>query len=108
VVDVAGAVAARGFPAGLSLAVAFELEDALVPENAGAWRLLVEGGRGALERGGAGGPRLDVGGFSSLYTGWSTSAGLARAGRLSGGSAEERARLDAAFAGPTPWMLDEF
>jgi predicted acetyltransferase len=108
VVDVAGAVAARGFPAGLSLAVSFELEDEILPENSGVWRLLVEGGRGALERGGAGGARLDVGAFSSLYTGWSTSAGLARAGRLVGGSAEERARLDAAFTGPTPWMLDEF
>lgn len=108
VVDAPGAVAARGFPEGLSLAVPFELEDALVPENCGAWRLCVEDGRGVLERGGSGGVRLDVGAFSSLYTGWSTTAALARAGRLAGGSAAELRRLDAAFGGPTPWMMDEF
>jgi hypothetical protein len=33
---------------------------------------------------------------------------LARAGLVEGAGAEERAALDAAFAGPTPWMLDEF
>jgi hypothetical protein len=33
---------------------------------------------------------------------------LDRAGRLSGGTPEERGALDAAFAGPVPWMLDEF
>ena len=47
-------------------------------------------------------------GFSSLYTGWADTAALERAGLLSGGSAEQRAALDAAFAGSPPWMLDEF
>ncbi len=52
--------------------------------------------------------QLDVGSLSSLYTGWATTAALERAGLISGGSSEERAALDAAFAGPTPWLLDEF
>jgi hypothetical protein len=49
-----------------------------------------------------------VNGFSSLYTGWATTAALERAGLLTGGSPAERAALDAAFGGATPWMLDEF
>ena len=51
---------------------------------------------------------LDVGAFSSLYTGWASCAALDRAGRIAGGSGRERAALDAVFAGPTPWLLEEF
>ena len=52
--------------------------------------------------------RLDVGALAALYTGWASTAMLARAGRLSGGGEAERAALDAAFAGPAPWMADSF
>jgi predicted acetyltransferase len=108
VVDAPGAVAQRGFPPGLEVEIALSLVDALVAENAGAFVLRVSKGEGRLETGGSGGLRLGVGAFSALYTGWATPAVLARTGLLAGGSAEERARLDAAFAGPTPTMLDEF
>ncbi len=108
IIDVEGAVAARGFPLGLDARVALEVEDPQLPENGGRFLLHVEKGTGRLERGGPGGIALDVGALSSLYTGWATSSVLARAGRLRGGSAEDRARLDAAFAGPTPWLMDEF
>jgi predicted acetyltransferase len=108
VVDAPGAVAARGFPTGLEVEVPLELRDDLLPDNAGPWRLRVAGGRGCLERGGPGGPVLDAGAFSALYTGFAGSALLARTGRLAGGSAEQRAALDAAFAGPTPALLDQF
>jgi predicted acetyltransferase len=102
------AIAARGFAPGLELTVPFELGDAQISSNTGAWTLVVEKGEGRLEPGGAGSLRLDVGAFSSLYTGWATTATLTRAGLLVGGTDAERAALDAAFAGPTPWMLDEF
>lgn len=107
-VDAPAAVAARGFAPGLDLQVELELADAELPANAGAWRLVVEKGRGRLEPGAGGGVRLDAAGLASLYTGWASCALLERAGRLAGGSAEERAALEAAFAGPTPWMLDAF
>ena len=57
---------------------------------------------------GSGSLRLEIGAFSALYTGWATPATLMRAGLLAGGTDAERAALGAAFAGPTPWMLDEF
>ncbi|MDJ0848124.1 MAG: GNAT family N-acetyltransferase [Myxococcota bacterium] len=107
-VDVTGAVEARGFPAGVEVEVPLEIEDAQLPDNAGCWVLHVHGGQGRLERGGPGAVALDVGALSSLYTGWATTAVLARAGRLRGGSDDERAALDTAFAGPTPWLMDEF
>lgn len=108
VIDAPGAVEARGFPAGLDAELALELSDPELGHNQGRWVLTVQRGRGRLERGGPGGLRLDVGAFASLYTGWATTATLARCGRLSGGSPDERAALDAVFAGPTPWLLDEF
>jgi predicted acetyltransferase len=107
-VDAPAAIAARGYPEGLSAAVSIELDDPWLPANAGRFWLRVEKGEGRLEPGGPGETRLDVGALSSLYTGWATTAVLARAGRMSGGSTAARAALDAAFAGPTPWMLDEF
>ena len=84
------------------------LRDDQLPENAGDWVLSVEGGRGSLSRGGRGTVHLGVGAFSSLYAGWAGCGVLARAGLVEGAGAEERAALDAAFAGPTPSMLDEF
>ena len=56
----------------------------------------------------ASGPLLAIGAFSSLYTGWASTETLRRAGKLAGGSDAQCAALDAAFAGPTPWMVDEF
>ncbi len=109
VVDAAGAVAARGFPAGLDVEVPLRLRDDIVGDNDGDFVLTVQKGRGMLAAAQGGtGPSIDVRGFSSLYTGWADTALIGRAGLLSGGSSEQRSALDAAFAGNTPWMLDEF
>jgi predicted acetyltransferase len=108
VVDARGAVAARGFALELDLEVPVALQDPEFPENQGNFVLRVKGGRGELASGGRRGPALSIGAFSSLYTGWASAEMLLRAGRLSGGSEAQRAALDAAFSGPTPWMVDEF
>jgi predicted acetyltransferase len=108
IVDAPAAVAARGFPSGLSVEVALDVADAFVPENAGRWCLRVTDGEGRLERGGDGAVRLDAGALASLYSGFVTTSALARVGRLAGGTDAARAALDACFAGPSPWMLDSF
>lgn len=109
VLDAAVAVAARGFPAGLDVEVPLRIRDDIVAANGGGFVLTVQKGEGRLAPAPrAAGPHLDVRGFSSLYTGFSSTAALARAGLLAGGSAAERAALDAAFGGPTPWLIDEF
>jgi predicted acetyltransferase len=108
VVDAERAIAARGFAPGLALEVPFTLSDAVLAANSGRYVLRVRDGHGRLERGGSGGPSLAIGAFSSLYTGWGRCEMLRRAGLLEGGTPAEHAALDAAFAGPTPWMMDEF
>jgi predicted acetyltransferase len=107
-VDAGGAVGARGFPPGLEVEVQVALRDAELSGNDGRFVLTVSQGRGRLEPGGRGAVALDIGPFSALYTGWASTSVLARAGRIAGGTPDERAALDAAFAGPVPWMLDEF
>jgi predicted acetyltransferase len=107
-VDAPAAVAARGFCADVRAVVPLELDDATCPWNTGRWRLVVEDGRGRLEPGGEGTVRLGIGALASLFTGWATTDALARTGLLDGASAVERTALDRVFAGPAPWMLDEY
>lgn len=118
VVDPVGAVAQRGFAPALELDVPLVLDEqgvagpaAGLAANAGAYRLQVAKGEGRLVRTGEdapGAPRLGAGAFASLYSGWGQCAFLERAGLLTGGSVGDRDGLDAAFAGPTPWLPEEF
>jgi predicted acetyltransferase len=108
IVDAPGAVAARGYPPGLEIEVPLTVGDPLLCGNDGRWTLRVAKGEGRLEQDGEGGPRLGIGAFSSLYTGWASTDVLVRAGLLEGGSPAQLRALDAAFAGATPWMMDEF
>jgi len=110
-IDVRAAVAERGFPEGFSCEVALSLTDPEIPANAGDFLLCVRDGKGMLEvamptRGDA--VEMDIGAFSSLYSGWSDTGNLARSGRLHGGAASSRAALDSAFAGPLACLLEEF
>jgi len=110
--DPAGAVAQRGFPPGLEVEVPLRLCDPLDlrarDDSSEPWVLRVAKGEGHLEAGGQGQVAMGLGAFASLYSGWAQTATLARAGLLQGGSAAERALLDAAFAGPAPWLPEEF
>ena len=109
VISAPAAIAARGFPAGLTASVPLTLADPQFPANAGAWLLTVSGGRGRLARSpgepGAG-LRLGPRGLAALYAG-TPLATLRMAGLASGGDPAADAALDAAFAG-TPYMLDHF
>jgi len=107
-VDPVAAVAARGFAEEIDAEAHLELADPVLPANEGRFVLRVAKGRGELGRGGRGDVRLDAGSFASLFTGYATPGALARAGRLAGDPGASRVALAAAFAGPTPWMLDQF
>jgi predicted acetyltransferase len=107
-VDLAGAVAARGWPATARLEVDLDVADRTLPVNAGRWHLSVADGTGRLERGGSGRVGIDVGALTSLLTGWATPTTLRTAGRLEGATAADLEALTAATAGPTPWVRDFF
>jgi predicted acetyltransferase len=107
VLDVPGALAARGYPAGAAGEVHLAVEDGLAPENAGPWVLSVAEGRGRAERGGEGRLRASVRGLAALYSGYRAARQLALAGWLEGDEAS-LAAADLLFAGPSPWMADNF
>jgi predicted acetyltransferase len=113
VVDAPAAIAARGFPAAVSLAVPLVINDHARPANSGPWQLTVSDGTGILipnARGilPAAGLALTLGarGLAALYAGTPVAA-LRLAGLASGGLAEADAALDAAFAATT-FMVDDF
>jgi predicted acetyltransferase len=109
VLDVGGALAARGFPAGLSAELALAVEDRESAANTGTWHLEVADGKGAAERvePGADVIRLSACGLAGLYAGRPVSA-LRRAGLAQGGAVESDAALDAVFATPRPYLTDYF
>ena len=120
VVDAPAAIAARGFPAAVSLTVPLLIADPTRPANSGRWDLTVAGGKGSLTPAQVA-PALPAGpaslaaqapvalgprGLAALYAGTPVVT-LRQAGLASGGSPEDDAALDAAFAA-TPYMLDNF
>jgi hypothetical protein len=100
-------VETRGWPAHVRGRVAFRLDDALAPWNAGAWELTVADGAGTLTRA-AREPdlALDVRGFGVLYGGAGTGRSVAQAG-LVGGTGDPAA-LDLLASGPQAQLLDYF
>jgi predicted acetyltransferase len=123
VVDAAAAIAARGFPAEVSVHVRVRIADGARPANSGRWQLTVAGGAGTLEplspdaSGGPAGPASPAGlggsaltlgarGLAALYAG-TPLVTLRQAGLVAGGTPADDAALDAAFAA-TPYMLDAF
>jgi predicted acetyltransferase len=111
IVDAPGAIAQRGYPAGVHADVAFRLVDHFVAVNDGCWRLVVDGGAGTLERIDTGiepDLELTVNGLATLYTGWSSAAVLEQAGLARGLAPEVASSLDAIFSGRRAVMCDDF
>lgn len=105
--DLPTAIRTRGFPAGLDATVTFRLDDAVLADQRGPWRLHVSDGRGELAPAPGADVRLHARALGPLYTGHRPSAELVLAG-LATGPADALALLDAAFAGPAPTLLDFF
>lgn len=105
--DVVAAVAARPFPSGLAVETTFDIDDPVLPETRGPWRLSVEGGAGRLDRSEAAVVRLSPRAVGPLLTGFHTAESLALAG-LAYGPEADLAGLTAAFAAPRPRFLDFF
>lgn len=107
IVDLRAALEARGYAPCLSAALQLEVEDDVLPENAGRWVLRVEEGRAALERGGSGELALSIRGLAALYSGFHSAQTLAQSGRARG--PERALRIASAlFAGAAPGLPDMF
>lgn len=93
--DAPGAFAARGWPRTVSGAVELDIVDDLRPGNAGAHVFELDGGQGALLRGGSGRIRVTVQDLAMLYSGCDV-PGLRAAGRLTEATADDLDLLAAA------------
>jgi predicted acetyltransferase len=108
IVDASGAIAARGYPSGVRASVHIELVDRLAPWNTGRFVLDVADGAGTLRPGGTGDVHLGVNALASLYTGWASARLLAAAGLVHHARDRDLAALDAVFAGPRPYLFDDY
>jgi len=102
IVDLPGAVAARGWPAGLVLEVDLRVAPPThVPDDpvGGDWVLRVADGQGTCQPGGSGTVQLAATDLASLYTGHLDPAQLVTEGRLDGAPPDIVSGLRAAFAG---------
>jgi predicted acetyltransferase len=108
IVDAAGAVAARGYPRGVRAEVHLQLADRVAPWNDGRFVLRIEGGEAKLDPGGTGDVHLSINALASMYTGWATASALASAGLVHHAGRRELTDLDAAFAGPRPFLFDNY
>lgn len=105
--DLRAAIAHRGFPAGLAEAVTLAVDDPLLADLQGPWRLEVAHSRGTLEPAAAADVRLDARAVGPLLTGFRTPRDLVLADLAAGPPAALEV-LAAAFAGPVPVMQDFF
>ena len=101
------AVASRGFPRGIEGAVTIAVDDRVVIESQGPWRLEVAGGQGSLSPAADADVIVDARAIGPLFTGFRTATELVAAGLLDG-SLPAVELLDAMFAGSAPVALDFF
>lgn len=107
IVDVAAALAARGYSPGVAAELHFDVRDDLLPWNNDRFTLEIAGGRGSVRQGGPGRIRLHARGLAALYSGSMTPHELRLAGALDGPDAD-LAVASLTFAGPRPWTPDMF
>lgn len=108
VLDVKGALEARGYPAGLNAELHLDVADDLLPRNAGKWVLRIEDGRAMVDRGGRGTVRTHIRGLAMMLTGYATPLQAKLLGDVDGAEADLSA-AGALFTGSgTPWMCDMY
>jgi predicted acetyltransferase len=106
-IDLAGALEARGYAEGFAAELQLDVQDQTLPWNRGRLRVTIEGGRARARPGGEGSLKADVRGLAAAYSGYMTPAELRAAGLLEGPE-RDLAALGLAFAGPLPWTVDQF
>ena len=105
IVDVGGALGARGYPPGISAELHFDIQDDLLSWNNGRFVLELADGRAQARPGGQGRIRLHARGLATLYSGYMTPQELRVAGTLDGPD-QDVAAAGLVFAGPRPWTPD--
>lgn len=105
--DPVAALAARGYPAGISLAVDFAVHDPLWNRNSTGLHLELAEGKVGIQRSATTSPVIHVDTLASMFTGMLRPRDAHRLGRLPA-SSDDVDKLELVFSGPRPWLLDEF
>lgn len=111
ITDLPAAIAARGYPDGVNVEFSLDVDDPIIPSNAGAWRVRVADGRGEAVRATtkAGGVvRLSIGALASVYGGFYSPTQARLMGWLDATDATALAAFASAFPGSVPWMTDMY
>lgn len=107
IVDVKGALEARGYPKTLRGRVEFSVRDDVLDWNNGSYVVEVSDGTARVIPGNGASPTIDVRGLAPLYTGYLSAADVVCAGFASELTPKLGA-LGQLFAGAIPWMADGF
>jgi predicted acetyltransferase len=107
IVDVAGALTARGYPPELRATLQFEIYDEVLPWNNGHFTLEIDAGKAAVHPGGVGRVRLGVRELAMLYSGYLTPFEVQSVGAITAPE-QDLLTLSQVFAGPRPWIPDMF
>lgn len=107
VTDAKLALESRGYSAAVRANLHLHIDDDILPGNSGRFVLRVDGGRGAVEKGGNGSIRLSPRGLATVYSGFNTPTQARMLGLVSGDDAALEA-ADSVFARSAPWMSDMY
>jgi predicted acetyltransferase len=106
-IDLPGAMAARGWAEGVAGQVHLVVVDDEAPWNNGPWVLEVADGHASITPGGDGTVAATIGGLSSWWAGYATATRLARTGHLGSANPRALATMDA-LIGAAPSVLPDF
>jgi predicted acetyltransferase len=107
-VDLAGAVDARGWPAAAAGRVHLSVVDEHAPWNEGRWVLEVGDGRASARPGGDGTVEATIGGLSAWWAGFASATRLARTGHLRSADRSALALMDQLLLAVPPVLSDFF
>jgi predicted acetyltransferase len=99
--DVRASFESRGWPA-IDAEVTFAVEDPMFPDNAGPWRVRIDGGRAEVTPADAATRPVAIGTLSSMFSGYLRAHDAVRLGLLDADDPAVPVFSDL-FAGPDPW-----
>lgn len=113
IVDIAAALRARGYPAGVRASLRLEVSDAVLPSNSGGWLLEIAEGKAGVENvAEAHAPAsptisVSINALASIFSGFFSARSLKLMGAL---RADDRglAAAELIFPCGSPWMSDMF
>jgi predicted acetyltransferase len=107
IVSVPGALKARGYPIGVEAEIHLDIEDDIIPQNNGRFILKVKDGKGTVKKGGDGNIKVDIRTLAQMYAGYLAPIELKKSGKLDA-SDEDCLKAMPVFAGPRPWIRNDF